>query len=92
MWQEFQDCTTGLHFFYCPALMKSRFHPPDLPPPSAEKGVLKVTAIVLQGSLGIFCCEMLPKWCPRKGRQPKGRKRLTQHGFINRAFMCSRRW
>eukprot|EP00752_Nemacystus_decipiens_P009918 g8850.t1 len=41
IWQEFQDRTTGLHFFYCPELMKSRFHPPDLPPPSAEKGILK---------------------------------------------------
>ncbi|CAM9406580.1 unnamed protein product, partial [Sphacelaria rigidula] len=37
-WQEFQDRTTGLHFFYCPELMKSRFHLPDLPPPPAEQG------------------------------------------------------
>eukprot|EP00904_Undaria_pinnatifida_P002728 jgi/Undpi1/12456/HiC_scaffold_5.g02127.m1 len=35
-WEEYQDRTTGLYFYCCPALMKSSFHPPDLPPPSAE--------------------------------------------------------
>lgn len=84
IWEEFQDRTTGLHFFYCPALMKSRFHPPDLPPPSAEKGVLKVTDVVWQGSVP-FSCEVRPKWCSGERMQLKEKKRLTQHSFITRS-------
>ncbi|CAM9256179.1 unnamed protein product [Ascophyllum nodosum] len=40
-WEEYQDRSTGLRFFYCPELLKSRFHPPDMHPPISKEFVTK---------------------------------------------------
>ena len=45
-WEEYQDRTTGLYFYCCPVLMKSSFHPPDLPPPTADESNSKVSFAV----------------------------------------------
>lgn len=42
IWEEYQDRSTGLCFFYCPELIKSRFHRPEMPRTASEEASLKV--------------------------------------------------